>query len=66
MDMQNRVGSKFGGGGVMNDQQSARDRKGESVRGTWLPGGGTWKGEGGNLEALGYHAWVPYMGEHLY
>ncbi|GMH81978.1 hypothetical protein TrVE_jg8206 [Triparma verrucosa] len=27
MDMQNRVGSKFGGGGVMNDGQSARDRK---------------------------------------
>ena len=27
MDMQNRVGSKFGGGGVMNDGHSARDRK---------------------------------------
>mmetsp|Transcript_22098 Transcript_22098/g.46158 ORF Transcript_22098/g.46158 Transcript_22098/m.46158 type:complete len:228 (-) Transcript_22098:42-725(-) len=27
MDMQNRAGSKFGGGGVMNDGQSARDRK---------------------------------------
>jgi hypothetical protein len=35
IDRQNRVGSKFGGGGVSSSQQAERERKGKNVSNNW-------------------------------